>query len=105
VRCAQDRNANLADGGKEAPMDWNNDTPEEDNWPMTNASRCELYASGPYVTLDVEGEDGPADYTEDAAQIEGICLHCSRGPNGGSYQPNACLSHGDDSATLLHEKS
>lgn len=86
VRCAQDRNANLTNGGMEAPYDWKNETPEEDNWPMTNKGRCALYSPGPFITLDVDGENGPADYTEDEAQIEGICRHSGRGRNGYSSE-------------------
>ena len=43
VRCAKDKNQNLP-----APegCDW---TPHCDNWPKTNASRCELYAAGDYL--------------------------------------------------------
>lgn len=63
----------------EKPYDWR-DTP--DNWPKTNESRCELYQSGEFVALDVDGEDGPADYTSDEEAIAAICEHSGRGRNG-----------------------
>lgn len=78
VRCAKDRNPNLPD---EKPYDWNLKA-DDDNWPKTSTSRCELYADGPMVTMDVDREDGPADYTEDEEAIEAICKHSGRGRNG-----------------------
>jgi len=83
VRCAQNRNPNLAAADNYAPFDWRNETPEEDNWPLTNKSRCELYAEGQYVHMDVDGEDGPADFTDDEDQIRVICEHSARKPHGG----------------------
>ena len=79
VRCAKDKNPNLP-----APegCDW---TPQGDNWPKTNTSRCELYAPGGMVTLDVDGEDGPATYTQDEEAIAAICEHSGRGRTG--YAP------------------
>jgi len=74
--CAKDKNPNLP---AEEGFNW---TPENDNWPKTNASRCELYSPGEKVTLDVDGEDGPADYTKDEETIEVICSHSGRGRNG-----------------------
>lgn len=76
VRCAKDRNPHLP---ADEPYDWKK---EPDNWPMTKDSRCELYAPGEMVALDVDGEDGPADYTEDAEAIAAICAHCERKPHG-----------------------
>ena len=81
VRCAKDKNPKLADGKAEEPYDWNKKA-ENDNWPMTNSGRCELYAAGKFVVLDVEGEDGPADKSEDEEQIKAICEHSGRGPHG-----------------------
>lgn len=99
VRCAKDRNPNLP---AEQPEDWC-DNP--DNWQNTKDSRCELYAhsntddfvlpallstSGFYLlerrrflmTLDVEGYDGPADYTDDEESILAICAHSGRPRKG-----------------------
>lgn len=76
VCCALDRNPNLP---HEEPSDWNMDA---DNWPKTKDSRCELYAPGDYVALDVDGENGPAEFTQDEAAIEAICKHSGRGRDG-----------------------
>jgi hypothetical protein len=81
VRCARDKNPNLIDGDVEEPFDWNKN-PEHDNWPKTNNSRCELYVSGVYVELDVDGDNGPADESEDEEQIIVICKHSGRERNG-----------------------
>jgi hypothetical protein len=78
VRCALDRNPNLT---AERPSDWNQDA-ATDNWPATNRSRCDRYAPGEYVALDVDGEDGPADKTTDEDQIRLICEHSGRKPHG-----------------------
>lgn len=77
VRCAKDKNPNLP---AEEGFDW---TPQNDNWAKTNASRCELYAvGGEMVKLDVDGDDGPADYTQDEEAIAAICEHSGLGRNG-----------------------
>lgn len=78
VRCAREKNPNLP---ASEPYDWKR---EDDNWPATNASRCELYATheGELVALDVDGDDGPADYTSDEEAITAICEHSGRGRNG-----------------------
>jgi len=34
------------------------------------------------VTLDVDGEDGPVDYTDDEEAIVAICAHSGRSRNG-----------------------
>lgn len=78
VHCAKDRNPNL---GAEKPYDWKQDA-EADNWPKTNESRCELYAPGEFVALDVDGEDGPADQSKDAEQIAAIVAHSGRPEHG-----------------------
>lgn len=78
VRCAKDRNAQLP---AEKPFDWKQDA-AADNWPLTNAARCELYAEGTFVALDVDGEDGPADTSADQEQIDAICAHSGRKPHG-----------------------
>ena len=85
VDCAKDLNKNLP---KERPCDWSKNKrrgcpdKEDDNWPITNASRCDQYKEGPYIELDVEGDDGPADYTDDEEAIEAICKHVGRERNG-----------------------
>lgn len=48
VHCATDSNPFLRDAKGESnrkPYDWNGD-PEQDNWPMTQTSRCEWYQAG-----------------------------------------------------------
>jgi hypothetical protein len=81
VNCAKDRNPHLADGEADEPCDWTREG-ATDNWPKTNASRCELFAEGPYVQLDVDGENGPADETDDREQIDAICAHSGRSERG-----------------------
>jgi hypothetical protein len=76
--CAKDRNPNLPE---EKPYDWKQDA-TADNWAKTNQSRCELYAEGTFVALDVDGEDGPADTSNDPEQIEAICKHSGREAKG-----------------------
>jgi hypothetical protein len=78
VRCAKDKNPNLP---ADDPFDWKED-PEADNWPKTKDSRCELYAPGPMVHLDVDGETGPADCTDDAEVIAVIAAHANVEPKG-----------------------
>lgn len=78
VRCAKDRNPNLPD---EKPYDWRQ-APDADNWAKTKESRCELYAEGTFIGLDVDGEDGPADSSTDQEQIDAICAHSGRKPHG-----------------------
>lgn len=72
VLCAKDRNPNLP---AEECSDWDM---KNDNWPITNSSRCELYAPGEMVTLDIDGEDSPDDYTQDEEAIAAICEHSGR---------------------------
>lgn len=64
--CALNRNPNLPSG---QPWDW---TREPDNWPKTNESRCERYAPGTEVRLDVDGEDKVEDQTQDPEVIAAI---------------------------------
>lgn len=78
VRCALDKNLKLP---AERPSDWKRDT-ASDNWPKTRDMRCESYSPGIYVELDVDGLDGPADYTDDKEQIEAICKDTGRSPYG-----------------------
>lgn len=54
-----------------------------DNWDKTNKSRCELYAPGDKVAMDVDGDDGPADFTKDEEAIAAICAHSGRLRDGG----------------------
>lgn len=79
VRCAKDKNKNLP---ADAPFGWNI---QNDNWPNTSESRCDLYAPGEMVAMDVEGDDGPADHTQDEEAIAAICEHSGRGRTG--YAP------------------
>ena len=78
VKCARNKNPNLP---SDEPYDWN-ENEKGDNWPATNSSRCELYAAGPKVCLDVDCENGPADETSDEEAIVAICEHSGRGRNG-----------------------
>jgi hypothetical protein len=78
VHCAKDRNPHLP---QSEPYDWKRE-PEADNWDKTKESRCALYAPGEYVTLDVDGEDGPADSSTDQEQIDAIVKHSGRPANG-----------------------
>ncbi len=73
VCCAKNRNPNLV--GAMRPWDWNQ---KDDNWPMTKDSRCDLYAAGPDVHLDVDGEDSISSQTDDVEQIEAIVAHSGR---------------------------
>lgn len=72
IHCALGKNPNLS---AETPSDWKQ---EPDNWPMTNNSRCERYAPGEMIYLDVDGDDGPGDYTEDEEAIASICAYAGR---------------------------
>ena len=76
VECAKDKNQNLP---SDEPYGWDR---KDDNWPSTNASRCELYAIGKMVRLDVDGYNGPADETSDEEAIVAICKHSGSGRNG-----------------------
>jgi hypothetical protein len=79
VRCAKNRNNNLP---AEEPY---NRKKQPDNWSATKDSRCELYSvllTGEMVAMDVDGEDGPADFTQDEEAIVAICVHSGRLRNG-----------------------
>ena len=76
VDCAKDRNPNLPE---DRPWDWKF-SESSDNWPATNNSRCELYAVGPQVDLDVDGEVHPADCTDDPETIAAVCAHSGIAP-------------------------
>lgn len=82
ILCALDKNPHLP---APEPWDWRyND--HEDNYPKTNNSRCGSYSWRPLdkiVTLDVEGYNGPADFTDDVEVIDAICNYSGRGPHGG----------------------
>jgi len=71
VFCAKDRNPNLS---AEEPYDWKK---EDDNWPLTNSSKCELYSysiESP-ASFDVEGEITVTDQISDPEAIDAICAH------------------------------
>lgn len=80
VECALGKNPNLPDL---RPYDWDREG-RKDNWPKTNKSACERYAKGSQVHLDVDGEDGPADSTDDEEVIEAVVAHSGR-PRHGRY--------------------
>ena len=77
VDCAVDRNPHLP---ADEPYNWT--TGGGDQWPATNQSRCERYEAGPTVHLDVDGEVGPADCTDDEILIALICKKEAVDPNG-----------------------
>jgi hypothetical protein len=81
VLCALNLNPNLKDREVEESSNWNKD-PEKDNLEATATSRCERYSEGEYVTLDVDGDDGPEDCTNDPEAIAAICEHSNRKPHG-----------------------
>lgn len=77
VLCARDRNPNLANvASPMRPWDWNQ---QDDNWSATKEARCELYAPGKLVGLDVDGEESISSQTDDLEQIEAIAAHSGRG--------------------------
>lgn len=59
LRCTKNKHPKLLEDGShnEYPSDWKNETPEGDNWPLTNQSRCELYTSGSFIEMDVDCDD------------------------------------------------
>lgn len=71
--CAKNRNPAIV--GANRPWDWNQ---QDDNWPATKEARCELYAPGKLVSLDVDGENSIAEQTDDVEQIEAIAAHSGR---------------------------
>ena len=66
IDCALDLNPHLP---SEEPYDHHG---EPDNWPATMNSRCERYAPGEFVHLDVDGEVSAKDCTDDPEVIEAI---------------------------------
>ena len=67
IKCALKHNKNLP---ADEPYDWK---PEpHDNWPATMTSRCERYAPGVFVRLDVDGEEPARSQTSDEEQIAAI---------------------------------
>ena len=74
INCALDKCAKYP---ADIPYDWQRQT-GEDNWPVTNQSRCKSYEPGPFIELDVDGDNGPADFSEDIAQISSVSLHSGR---------------------------
>ena len=78
VKCARGNNSNLP---ADEPYDWH-EKADSDNWSATKESRCELFAPGPLVHLDCDGEVGPAGDTDDAEVIAVICKLEDIGPNG-----------------------
>lgn len=66
IECALNLNRNLP---ASEPYDRREDP---DNWTATKESRCERYAKGPMVHLDVDGEVTAANSTDDPEVIEAI---------------------------------
>lgn len=66
MMCAVNLNPNLP---ATEPYDWIRD---RDNWPKTNTSRCDRYAPGTEVRLDVDGEETVAAQTNDPDVIAAI---------------------------------
>lgn len=79
VKCALGKNPNLP---ALKPYDWRRKG-SSDNWKMTNKSACANFSMGRQVYLDVDNEDGPADYTEDEEVIEAVIKHSGRKRYGG----------------------
>lgn len=79
INCALDKNKNLP---AYEPWGWKINNPCGDNWDKTSTSRCSSYSKGECITLDIDGEDGPADESDDEEQIEAICKHSGRGRHG-----------------------
>lgn len=91
IECALNRNENLP---AVRPDDWGGRiwpevipaSPENDRWSATQDSRCERYAidqTGEVVHLDIDNENGPADFTSDSEVIAAICADTGRKPHGG----------------------
>jgi hypothetical protein len=72
MECAKNRNPHLPSA---RPWDWHK---ENDNWPKTRESRCDLYAPGKLVSLDVDNEETVESQTDDAEQLEAIRAHSGR---------------------------
>ena len=90
VHCALKRNPKLP---ADMPSDWNFSSwessqpiPDVDNWPATSEGRCDRFDEGPFITLDIDGENGPAEDSDDFAQVTAICLAANRPPFG-DYTP------------------
>lgn len=79
INCALGKNPNLP---AEEPYDWIMPPHGTDNWSKTCKSRCERYAPGDMVRLDVDGETGPADQTNDQEVIDAICKDAGVEPKG-----------------------
>jgi len=90
VLCALDKNPALKTlGGVAMPYDWIME-PEQDNLPATQNGRCENYSYSPdWVELDVDGEDGPANFTKDEEAIEAICKHSGRGRHQAKWREDS----------------
>jgi hypothetical protein len=64
ICCALHLNSNLP---AEEPYDWKR---EDDNWPKTKDSRCDRYAVGEMIHLDVDGDVTVESETSDPEVIE-----------------------------------
>jgi len=84
IKCALELNNNLP---ADQPYDWSHRHDKEtnlpDNWPKTNNARCNKYVAGNMVELDIDSENGPADFTNDKEVIVLIGKQCNRNPQGG----------------------
>jgi hypothetical protein len=69
IYCAKNLNDRLPD---DEPWDWRH---EPDNWPKTMYGRCNLYAVGVMVRLDVENEDPVENQTDDSEVRAAINAH------------------------------
>lgn len=78
VNCLLDENIHLP---KDEPYDWTKDV-DNDNWPATMCGRCVHYKVGPYIELDIDGENGPADFTDDEEIIAMVCQETGRSAKG-----------------------
>ena len=93
LKCALDKNPNLL--AEVEGCDWVID-PDKDNCPATNQSRCPCYCRTPeelltdtqngYLVLDVDADNGPADFTRDPEAVLAIGKHANRGLHGNGYE-------------------
>lgn len=79
IRCALEKNPALP--ADEPHFDWSKSA-DADNWRATKDGRCDSFSPGEYLCLDVDGDDGPADFVQDEEQISAICKDSGRGRNG-----------------------
>lgn len=83
VCCALNLNDKL--GSIEKPFDWKDTDPAKDNWPATMNGRCERYAPGERIHLDVDGDDDLRDEGEDFEALVAVLDDSKRALLGRGY--------------------